>query len=73
MAWCGISQSMSASSIRAAATVSRADSSSTLTANLNTAWPFICRNGEPMIAPPHTLPGTDSMPAWLPSARSTLA
>ena len=33
----------------AAASVSRADSSSTLTANLNTAWPFICRNGEPMM------------------------
>ena len=26
-----------------------------------------------MISPPHTLPGTDSMSAWLPSACSTLA
>src|SRR5919201_1770199 len=47
-AWCGISQSTSASAMLAAATVSRADSSSTRTANLNTAWPSMRRNGVPI-------------------------
>src|SRR5260221_703503 len=63
LAWCGISQSTSSSDIFAMATVSRADSSSTRTANLNTAWPSILRNGVPRMAPPQTLPGTDRMSA----------
>ena len=49
------------SACRIGASVSRATSSSTFTANLNTACPSICRNGRPTILPPHTLPGTERM------------
>src|SRR6266705_471422 len=63
LAWCGMSQSMSAAANPHSARVSRATSSSTFTANLNTACPSICRNGEPTIFPPQTLPGTERMSA----------
>src|SRR3954468_24048806 len=72
-AWCGMSQSTSSRCISAAASVSRATSSSPRTANLNTPCPFICRNGESTMQPRDRWPGAESRPAWFPSACSTLA
>ena len=72
-AWCGISQSMSATPRPAAATVSRATESSTDTASLNTAGPSIVRNGCPVMPPPDTFPAVLRMCSWLPSACSFAA
>ncbi len=54
LAWCGISQSMSASLRPALASTARAALSSTPTASLNTAWPSIFSSGSPMTLPPDT-------------------
>jgi len=63
LAWCGMSQSTSATVHAAQSQRLAATSSSTFTANLKTACPSICRKGDPPILPPQTLPGTERMPA----------
>ena len=73
LAWCGISQSMSASVRPALASTERATLSSTETASLNTAGPSIFSKGSPSTLPPETVPGTHRMPTWRPSACSSLA
>ena len=72
-AWCGISQSISASVFPALASVARAVSAKTPTASLNTACPSMCKNAEPSTAPPPTLPGTHKIPTCLPSACKSVA
>ena len=72
LAWCGISQSISASVSPALAKAAWAAFSSTPTASLKTACPSILRTGSPRTLPPDTLPGTHKISTCLPSACKSL-